>query len=126
MIQLIPAIDILNGQCVRLRRGDFATAIYYQDSVLEAAQSLAADGFTRLHLVDLDGAHHQPLHNVPASLVYAARASDVRTVIVAGRVIMRDRRLLTLGKAEIIRQVIRSLERLSRRTPTSRIQVYRP
>ena len=79
-----------------------------------------------LVLVDLDGAHHQPLHNVPASLVYAARASDVRTVIVAGRVIMRDRRLLTLDKAEIIRQVNRSLERLSRRTPTSRIQVYRP
>ena len=79
-----------------------------------------------LVLADLDGAHHQPLHSVPASLVYAARASDVRTVIVAGRVIMRDRRLLTLDKAEIIRQVNRSLERLSRRTPESRIQVYRP
>ena len=79
-----------------------------------------------LILVDLDGAHHQPLHSVPASLVYAARASDVRTAIVDGRVIMRDRKLLTLDKAEIIRQVNRSLERLSRRTPASRIQVYRP
>ena len=79
-----------------------------------------------LILVDLDGAHHQPLHSAPASLVYAARASDVRTVIVAGRVIMRDRKLLTLDKAEIIRQVNRSLERLARRTPESRIQVYRP
>ena len=79
-----------------------------------------------LLLVDLSGAHHQPLHSVPASLVYAARASDVRTVIVDGRVLMRDRRLLTLDKAEIIRQVNRSLERLARRTPASRIQVYRP
>ncbi len=79
-----------------------------------------------LILVDLTGAHHQPLHNVPASLVYAARASDVRTTIVDGRVLMRDRKLLTLDKAEIIRQVNRSLERLSRRTPESRIQVYRP
>ena len=79
-----------------------------------------------LILVDLDGAHHQPLHSVQASLVYSARASDVRTVIVAGRVLMRDRKLLTLDKAEIIRQVNRSLERLSRRTPESRIQVYRP
>ncbi len=79
-----------------------------------------------LILVDVDGAHHQPLHSVSASLVYAARASDVRTMIVDGRVIMRDRRLLTLDKAEIIRQVNRSLERLSRRTPESRIQVYRP
>ena len=79
-----------------------------------------------LILVDLDGAHHQPLHSVPASLVYAARASDVRTTIVDGRVLMHDRKLLTLDKAEIIRQVNRSLERLSRRTPESRIQVYRP
>lgn len=79
-----------------------------------------------LILVDLDGAHHQPLHSVPASLVYAARASDVQTVIVDGRVLMRDRRLLTLDKAEIIRQVNRSLERLSRRVPASRIQMYRP
>lgn len=79
-----------------------------------------------LILVDLDGAHHQPLHSVPASLVYAARAADVRTVIVGGRTIMRDRQLLTLDKGEIIRQVNRSLERLSRRTPESRIQVYRP
>ncbi len=77
-------------------------------------------------LVDLDGAHHQPLHSVPASLVYAARAADVRTVVVDGRVIMRDRRLLTLDKAEIIRQVNRSLERLARRVPARRIQVYRP
>ena len=79
-----------------------------------------------LILVDLDGAHHQPLHSVPASLVYAARASDVRTVVVDGRVIMRDRKLLTLDKAEIIRQVNRSLERLARRVPESRIQTYRP
>lgn len=79
-----------------------------------------------LILVDLDGAHHQPLHSVPASIVYAARASDVQTVIVDGRVLMRDRRMLTLDKAEIIRQVNRSLERLSRRVPASRIQVYRP
>ena len=79
-----------------------------------------------LILVDLDGAHHQPLHSVPASLVYAARAADVRTVIVDGQMLMRDRRLLTLDKGEIIRQVNRSLERLSRRTPESRIQVYRP
>ena len=79
-----------------------------------------------LILMDLDGSHHQPLHSVPASLVYAARASDVRTVIVNGQVLMRDRHLLTLDKPEIIRQVNRSLERLARRTPASRIQVYRP
>ena len=88
--------------------------------------AVAPNQLADLILVDLGGTHHQPLHSVPASLVYAARASDVRTVIVDGRTIMRDRKLLTLDKGEIIRQVNRSLERLSRRTPASRIQVYRP
>ena len=88
--------------------------------------AVAPNQLADLILVDLGGTHHQPLHSVPASLVYAARASDVRTVIVDGRTIMRDRQLLTLDKGEIIRQVNRSLERLARRTPASRIQVYRP
>lgn len=79
-----------------------------------------------LIIVDLSGPHHQPLHSIPASLVYAARASDVQTVIVNGRVVMRDRQILTFDKAEIIREVGRSLERLSRRVPSSRIQVYAP
>lgn len=79
-----------------------------------------------LIMVDLSGAHHQPLHSVPASLVYAARASDVQTVIVHGRVVMRDRQILTFDKAEVIREVGSSLERLSRRVPSSRIQIYAP
>ena len=77
-------------------------------------------------LVDLSGAHHQPLHSFTASLVYNTRASDVQTVIVNGRVIMRDRQLLTLNKAEIIRQVNQSMARLAQRVPEKRIQVYNP
>jgi 5-methylthioadenosine/S-adenosylhomocysteine deaminase len=77
-------------------------------------------------LVDMQGTHVQPLHNVPAALVYATRASDVQTVIVDGKVIMQDRQLLTLDKREIIEQVNRSMERLSRRVPGSRIQTYKP
>ena len=77
-------------------------------------------------LIDLSGAHHQPLHSLTASLVYNARASDVQTVIVNGEIIMRDRRLLTLDKAEIIRQVNRSMARLAQRVPGKRIQVYNP
>ncbi len=79
-----------------------------------------------LILVDMNGAHQQPLHSIPATLIYATRPSDVHTVIVNGRVLMRDRQLLTLDKEEIVGQVNRSLERLSRRVPDSRIQVYRP
>ncbi len=77
-------------------------------------------------LVDLHGPHTQPLHDPAAALVYAARASDVRTVICDGRILMRDRRLLTIDLDEVIARVGDSMERLSRRVPESRIQLYRP
>lgn len=77
-------------------------------------------------LVDMSGVHCQPLHSIPATLVYATRASDVQTVIVGGKVLMRDRKLLTLDKAEIVRRVNDSMERLQRRVPDKRIQLYEP
>lgn len=79
-----------------------------------------------LILVDMSGPHVQPLHSITASLVYATRAGDVQTVIVDGKPIMRDRQLLTLNKAEIIKQVNQSMQRLARRVPSQRIQVYNP
>jgi len=79
-----------------------------------------------LILVDMSGAHTQPLHSITASLVYATRASDVQTVIVDGKIIMRDRQLLTINKAEVIEQVNRGMERLAQRIPSKRIQVYNP
>jgi 5-methylthioadenosine/S-adenosylhomocysteine deaminase len=79
-----------------------------------------------LILVDMSGPHVQPLHSITASLVYATRASDVQTVIVDGKPIMRDRQLLSLNKAEIIKQVKQSMQRLARRVPSQRIQVYNP
>ena len=77
-------------------------------------------------LVDMTGAHCQPLHSLTASLVYNTRASDVQTVLVNGQVIMRDRQLLTLDKAEIIAQVNKQMDRLAQRVPKRRIQVYNP
>ncbi|MCB0084166.1 MAG: amidohydrolase family protein, partial [Caldilineaceae bacterium] len=77
-------------------------------------------------LVDMSGAHHQPLHSRTASLVYNTHASDIQTVIVNGRVLMQDRQLLTLDKAEIIAEVQRSMARLAQRIPNKRIQVYNP
>jgi 5-methylthioadenosine/S-adenosylhomocysteine deaminase len=79
-----------------------------------------------LILVDMSGPHVQPLHSITASLVYATRVSDVQTVIVDGKVIMRDRKLLTLDKAEIVEQVNQAMERLAQRVPDQRIQVYNP
>lgn len=79
-----------------------------------------------LILVDLGGVHHQPLHSVTASLVYNVQPSDVRTVIINGEVVMRDRVLLTLDKAEIIAQVRASMTRLATRQTDKRIQSYNP
>ena len=77
-------------------------------------------------LVDLSGLHHQPLHNPAASLVYNMETADVRTVIVNGRVIMRDRRLLTIDEAEVLRQARETRSRLALRRVEDRIQTYAP
>ena len=60
MIELIPAIDIIEGKCVRLTKGDYASKKVYADSPVDMAQKFEAMGFKRLHVVDLDGAksHH--------------------------------------------------------------------
>lgn len=78
-----------------------------------------------LILVRLDGAHVQPMHRVEAALVYAVRASDVDTVIIDGRVVMEGRRLLTLDKEEILRQVRARADRLVQRAHGRRLQTYR-
>ena len=55
-MQVIPAIDLRAGRVVRLRQGDFANQQAYGDDSLQVAQRWVAQGATRLHLVDLDGA----------------------------------------------------------------------
>jgi 5-methylthioadenosine/S-adenosylhomocysteine deaminase len=87
---------------------------------------LAPGYLADLILVDLRGAHQQPLHSITANLVYNTRASDVQTVIVNGKLLMQDRQLLTLDKATIIRQVSQRMARLAQRVPGQRIQVYHP
>lgn len=56
MFEIIPAIWIYNGKCVRLRRGDFATGEIISQDPLALARSFEEHGMTKLHLVDLDGA----------------------------------------------------------------------
>lgn len=55
-MEIIPAIDIIDGKCVRLAQGDFAQATIYSDDPLEVALRFEGAGFKRLHMVDLDGA----------------------------------------------------------------------
>ena len=53
---IIPAIDIIDGKCVRLTQGDYAQKTIYNENPLEVAKQFEDLGITRLHLVDLDGA----------------------------------------------------------------------
>jgi len=53
---IIPAIDIINGKCVRLTKGDYNQQIVYNENPVEVAKQFEAAGITRLHIVDLDGA----------------------------------------------------------------------
>lgn len=63
MIQLIPAIDIINGQCVRLTKGDYAQKTVYNSNPVEVARHFEELGFKRLHVVDLDGAKSKHIVN---------------------------------------------------------------
>ena len=63
MIELIPAIDIINGQCVRLTKGDYQQKTVYSDSPAEVAKGFEQLGFKRLHVVDLDGAKSKHIVN---------------------------------------------------------------
>ena len=75
-------------------------------------------------LVDLTGPHTQPVHDLAATLVHSARSSDVRTTIVDGRILMRDRELLTLDVAEVVRELGERMPALLDRSHGKRIQDY--
>jgi len=74
MITVIPAIDIINGTCVRLSQGRFSQVSTYGDP-LETAKMLAGQGFRRLHLVDLDGARFGKLMHLDVLEMIATHTS---------------------------------------------------
>lgn len=63
MIELIPAIDLINGRCVRLTKGDYATEKVYNEDPVAVAREFEAFGLKRLHVVDLDGARSKHIVN---------------------------------------------------------------
>jgi len=62
-MEIIPAIDIIGGKCVRLTQGDYSQVKTYSDSPLEMAKTFEKAGIRRLHLVDLDGAKQKHIIN---------------------------------------------------------------
>lgn len=63
MIEIVPAIDLIDGKCVRLTQGDYHQKKVYSDNPLEIAKKFEGVGIKRLHLVDLDGAKAQHIVN---------------------------------------------------------------
>lgn len=63
MIELIPAIDVIDGKCVRLSKGEYDSKKVYNENPLEVAKEFEANGLKRLHVVDLDGAASKHIVN---------------------------------------------------------------
>ncbi|XUL87425.1 amidohydrolase [Streptomyces galilaeus] len=97
-----------------------ARAVGLGDSIGSIAPGRRAD----IILVDLTGPHTRPVHDLAATLVHSARSADVRTTIVDGRVLMRDRELLTLDVPAVVRELEDRLPALVDRSHGRRIQEY--
>ncbi len=72
MIEIIPAIDLMDGKCVRLTQGDFERRRTYADDPVDVAKTFEDAGLTRLHIVDLDGAKS----GIPANLHVLERVAN--------------------------------------------------
>lgn len=92
MIELIPAIDIINGQCVRLTKGDYDQKTVYGEP-LDMAREFEAIGYHRLHMVDLDGAKSR--HIVNSDVLRRITAETSLTVDFGGGIKTDD----DMGKA---------------------------
>lgn len=88
MIELIPAIDIINGQCVRLTQGDYGQKKVYNNDPVAVAQHFERLGFRRLHIVDLDGAKSKHIVNLP--VLQAITAATRLTVDFGGGIKTED------------------------------------
>ncbi|MBQ2209719.1 MAG: 1-(5-phosphoribosyl)-5-[Prevotella sp.] len=86
MIELIPAIDIINGQCVRLTKGDYDQKSVYGEP-LEMARQFESLGYKRLHVVDLDGAKSKHIVN---SQVLSSITTETNLVVDFGGGIKTD------------------------------------
>jgi phosphoribosylformimino-5-aminoimidazole carboxamide ribotide isomerase len=101
-MEVIPAIDLLEGRCVRLYQGDYAQSEVFDENPVAVARQWVDQGATRLHLVDLDGA--KAGHPVNQAAIDAiVRAVDVPVQVGGG---LRDRQsvadLLKLGVQRVI------------------------
>ncbi|MBR4388846.1 MAG: 1-(5-phosphoribosyl)-5-[Prevotella sp.] len=87
MIELIPAIDLIDGKCVRLTLGDYSQKTVYHDDPVVIAQEFERQGIRRLHVVDLDGAKS---HHIVNGSVLRAITDNTQLVVDFGGGIKTD------------------------------------
>jgi phosphoribosylformimino-5-aminoimidazole carboxamide ribotide isomerase len=96
-LEIIPAIDLMNGQAVRLRKGDFETKERVAEDPIEVAQGFERAGATRIHIVDLDGAKTGSPQN-HETIKQILRAVNIPVQVGGGlRSLERVREILALG-----------------------------
>jgi phosphoribosylformimino-5-aminoimidazole carboxamide ribotide isomerase len=102
VMEIIPAIDLLQGSCVRLHQGDYAQVTRFSDDPLAQAREWAQQGATRLHLVDLDGARSgEPVNDQVVRLI--ARELSIPVQLGGGvRSLQRAEELLSCGLDRVI------------------------
>jgi phosphoribosylformimino-5-aminoimidazole carboxamide ribotide isomerase len=108
MIEIIPAIDIIDGKCVRLTKGDYDTKKVYEKDPVEMAREVEAHGFTRLHVVDLDGAkskhvvNERVLHNIThATKLRVDFGGGIKTEEDINKVLDNGAAMLTIGSVAV-------------------------
>ncbi len=109
---ILPAIDLYEGQCVRLTRGDFSTKKVYDSSPSEMAKIFSDKGFTHLHVIDLEGAENGRIINWDA---ISSIISETDLIVHAGGGIRTEddvEKLLSIGVKRVIlgTVIVESLE----------------
>lgn len=105
---IIPAIDIINGKCVRLTKGDYAQQKVYSDNPLEMAKQFEDAGIQRLHIVDLDGAKAGKIVNLAVLETIASKTSliidfggGVKSITDVGNIIDAGAAIVTIGSLAV-------------------------
>jgi len=105
---IIPAIDIINGKCVRLTKGDYAQQVIYNDNPVEVAKQFEAAGIERLHIVDLDGAKAGKIINIKVLEQIAAETGlvidfggGVKTITDVSNIFSAGAAMVTIGSLAV-------------------------
>jgi len=107
-MDIIPAIDIINGKCVRLTKGDYTQQKVYNDNPVEVAKQFEDAGIKRLHIVDLDGAKARRIVNlnVLESVASATKliidfGGGVKNITDVGNIINAGASIVTIGSLAV-------------------------